>query len=76
MRPPSECPNWDSANRPASIHSLTIVETVALFKPVRRPISARLMGEWASTWRIISQRLATRMSFVCVIFMAARSFLR
>ena len=44
FRPHSEWPNSVSVKSPASIHSLTMVETVALFSPVWRQMSARLMG--------------------------------
>ena len=69
LRPPPDLPSSVSASRPLSIHSFTMVETVALFRPVRRQISTRLMGECSSTWCIISHRLAARISRVWVIFM-------
>ena len=73
--PPSDRPSSVSRSRPASSHSFTMVETVALFRPVRRQMSARLMGQCRSTTPMISHRLEARMSFVWVIFINARPFL-
>ena len=69
LRPPLESPVVVSSTSFRLIHSLTMVETVALFSPVSSEILAREMCFLFSICLIMVSRLADRISLVCEIFM-------
>ena len=68
-RPPLESPVVVSSTSFRFIQSLTMVDTVALFRPVSSEMRALEISFLSRIWRMIVKLLAVRISLVWEIFM-------